>query len=140
MAGLRVGDLEDRRGIPHFTFRGKGWKIRYLPAHPIAVAAEVIRLPSGKGTVRKSIGQLTFFELCMVYLSAGNLAEMYHGGGNLEFGAEAVKLFHIFRKMPASESKKHGAFGNFLKRHTMVKGPLPDIFLKIKMRPDEPVL
>jgi len=39
VAGLRVGDLEDRRGIPHFTFRGKGGKIRYLPAHPIAVAA-----------------------------------------------------------------------------------------------------
>ena len=38
-AGLRVGDMEDRRGIPHFTFRGKGGKIRYLPAHPIAVAA-----------------------------------------------------------------------------------------------------
>ncbi len=39
VAGLRVGDLQDRRGVPHWTFRGKGGKVRYLPAHPIAVAA-----------------------------------------------------------------------------------------------------
>jgi len=39
IAGSRVADLEDRRGIPHWTFRGKGGKIRYLPAHPVAVAA-----------------------------------------------------------------------------------------------------
>jgi integrase len=39
VAGLRVGDLQDRRGVPHWTFRGKGGKIRYLPAHPVAVAA-----------------------------------------------------------------------------------------------------
>lgn len=39
LAGLRVGDLHDRRGIAHFTFHGKGDKIRYLPAHPVAVAA-----------------------------------------------------------------------------------------------------
>jgi site-specific recombinase XerD len=39
VAGLRVGDLQDRRGVPHWTFRGKGGKVRFLPAHPIAVAA-----------------------------------------------------------------------------------------------------
>lgn len=39
MSSLRVGDLEERRGIPHFLFRGKGGKNRYLPAHPVAVAA-----------------------------------------------------------------------------------------------------
>lgn len=39
VAGLRVGDLQDRRGVPHWTFRGKGGKIRFLPAHPVAVAA-----------------------------------------------------------------------------------------------------
>jgi site-specific recombinase XerD len=39
MAGLRVGDLEERRGIPHFLFRGKDGKSRYFPAHPVAVAA-----------------------------------------------------------------------------------------------------
>jgi len=99
---------------------------------------EVIRMPSGKGTVRKPIGKLTFFELCMVFRSASNLAAMYHGGGNLEFGAETVKLFHIFRKMPASESKKHGPFENFRKRHTMIKGPVPDIILEIKVPPNEP--
>ncbi len=38
VAGSRVGDLQDRRGVPHWTFRGKGGKIRYLPAHPVAVA------------------------------------------------------------------------------------------------------
>jgi len=38
VSALRVGDLADRRGIPHFTFHGKGDKIRYLPAHPLAVA------------------------------------------------------------------------------------------------------
>jgi len=39
LAALRVGDLAERRGILHFQFHGKGGKIRYLPAHPIAVAA-----------------------------------------------------------------------------------------------------
>jgi site-specific recombinase XerD len=39
VAGLRVGDLQERRGVPHWTFRGKGGKVRYLPAHPVAVAA-----------------------------------------------------------------------------------------------------
>lgn len=38
-ATLKVGDLADRRGVPHFTVYGKGSKIRYLPAHPVAVAA-----------------------------------------------------------------------------------------------------
>jgi site-specific recombinase XerD len=38
VAGLRVGDLADRRGVPHWEFHGKGGKIRYVPAHPIAVA------------------------------------------------------------------------------------------------------
>ena len=33
-----IGDLADRRGIPHFTFHGKGDKLRYLPTHPFAVA------------------------------------------------------------------------------------------------------
>ena len=28
VAELRVGDLQDRRGVPHCTFRGKGGKIR----------------------------------------------------------------------------------------------------------------
>jgi site-specific recombinase XerD len=39
VAGLKVGHLADRRGIPHLEFHGKGGKIRYLPAHPVAVAA-----------------------------------------------------------------------------------------------------
>ncbi len=38
-SGLKVGSLADRRGVPHFTIYGKGSKIRYLPAHPVAVAA-----------------------------------------------------------------------------------------------------
>jgi integrase/recombinase XerD len=36
---LRVGDLVERRGIEHWTMKGKGGKLRYLPAHPVAVAA-----------------------------------------------------------------------------------------------------
>lgn len=39
VAGLRVGHLAERRGVPHLEFHGKGEKIRFLPAHPIAVAA-----------------------------------------------------------------------------------------------------
>jgi site-specific recombinase XerD len=38
-AALTVGSLADRRGVTHFTIHGKGSKIRYLPAHPVAVAA-----------------------------------------------------------------------------------------------------
>lgn len=38
-AALKVSSLADRRGVPHFTIFGKGSKIRYLPAHPVAVAA-----------------------------------------------------------------------------------------------------
>jgi integrase/recombinase XerD len=39
VAALKVGHLAERRGVPHFEFFGKGGKIRYLPAHPVAVAA-----------------------------------------------------------------------------------------------------
>ena len=39
VAALQVGHLAERRGVPHFEFHGKGGKIRFLPAHPIAVAA-----------------------------------------------------------------------------------------------------
>jgi len=39
VAGLRVGHSADRRGIAHLEFHGKGGKIRFLPAHPVAVAA-----------------------------------------------------------------------------------------------------
>jgi site-specific recombinase XerD len=38
VSALRVGDMADRRGITHLLFRGKGGKLRYLPAHPVAVA------------------------------------------------------------------------------------------------------
>lgn len=38
LATLRVGDLAPRRGVMHWEVHGKGGKIRYLPAHPIAVA------------------------------------------------------------------------------------------------------
>lgn len=39
VAGLRVCDLAERRGVAHFEFHGKGGKIRYIPAHQLAVAA-----------------------------------------------------------------------------------------------------
>lgn len=39
VAAVKVGDLQDRRGVPHWCFHGKGGKIRYLPAHPLSVAA-----------------------------------------------------------------------------------------------------
>ncbi len=39
VAALEVGHLSERRGVPHLRFFGKGGKIRYLPAHPIAAAA-----------------------------------------------------------------------------------------------------
>ncbi len=38
MCALRVGDLEDRRGIKHLRVHGKGSKIRFVPAHPAALA------------------------------------------------------------------------------------------------------
>ena len=33
---LRVKDLESRKGVPHLRIFGKGSKIRFLPAHPVA--------------------------------------------------------------------------------------------------------
>jgi len=33
---LRVKDLENRQGVPHLRIFGKGSKIRFLPAHPVA--------------------------------------------------------------------------------------------------------
>ncbi|MCA9468019.1 MAG: tyrosine-type recombinase/integrase [Nitrospira sp.] len=33
---LRVKDLESRQGVPHLRIFGKGSKIRFLPAHPVA--------------------------------------------------------------------------------------------------------
>ena len=38
LCALRVGDLEDRRGIKHLRVHGKGSKIRFVPAHPAALA------------------------------------------------------------------------------------------------------
>ena len=37
LCSLRVGDLEDRRGIKHLRVHGKGSKIRFVPAHPTAL-------------------------------------------------------------------------------------------------------
>ena len=39
LCALRVGDLEDRRGIKHLRVHGKGSKIRFVPAHPTALDA-----------------------------------------------------------------------------------------------------
>ena len=34
LGGLRVGDLQSRRGVMHFRILGKGGKIRFVPIHP----------------------------------------------------------------------------------------------------------
>lgn len=34
VSGLRVGDVQNRRGVMHFRVEGKGGKIRYVPVHP----------------------------------------------------------------------------------------------------------
>ena len=36
LCSLRVKDLETRQGVPHLRVFGKGSKIRFLPAHPVA--------------------------------------------------------------------------------------------------------
>jgi site-specific recombinase XerD len=37
LCGLRVRDLQSRQGVPHLRILGKGSKIRYVPAHPLAL-------------------------------------------------------------------------------------------------------
>jgi integrase/recombinase XerD len=37
LCGLKVSDLQNRQGVPHFRILGKGSKIRYVPAHPVAL-------------------------------------------------------------------------------------------------------
>lgn len=39
VAGLTVGSIAERRGVPHFTVFGKGSKTRYVPIHPAALSA-----------------------------------------------------------------------------------------------------
>lgn len=39
LCGLRIKDYTERRGIRTFAVRGKGSKLRYLPAHPHAILA-----------------------------------------------------------------------------------------------------
>ena len=39
LATLKVGSLQERRGVLHFKVAGKGSKIRFVPAHPAAVEA-----------------------------------------------------------------------------------------------------
>jgi site-specific recombinase XerD len=34
LCGLEVGDIEERRGVPHFRVAGKGGKTRFIPVHP----------------------------------------------------------------------------------------------------------
>ena len=36
LCGLRVRDLQSRQGVPHLRIFGKGSKVRYVPAHPLA--------------------------------------------------------------------------------------------------------
>ncbi len=38
VCGLRVGDLRERGGLPHLRVRGKGGIVRFVPAHPSALA------------------------------------------------------------------------------------------------------
>jgi integrase/recombinase XerD len=37
LCGLRVRDLESCHGVPHLRVLGKGAKVRYVPAHPLAL-------------------------------------------------------------------------------------------------------
>jgi len=39
LCGLRVGDIQERRGVKHLQVHGKGSKIRYVPLHPGAAGA-----------------------------------------------------------------------------------------------------
>jgi integrase/recombinase XerD len=39
LASLKVGSLQERRGVPHFRVAGKGSKIRFVPVHPAALTA-----------------------------------------------------------------------------------------------------
>ena len=39
LADLKMGSLQERRGVVHFRVLGKGSKTRYVPAHPAAVDA-----------------------------------------------------------------------------------------------------
>jgi integrase/recombinase XerD len=37
LCGLRVRDLQNHQGVPHLRVLGKGAKVRYVPAHPLAL-------------------------------------------------------------------------------------------------------
>ena len=37
LCGLRVRDLQRRQSVPHLRILGKGSKVRYMPAHPLAL-------------------------------------------------------------------------------------------------------
>jgi integrase/recombinase XerD len=37
LCSLRVHDLQSRQGVPHLRILGKGSKVRYVPAHPLAL-------------------------------------------------------------------------------------------------------
>jgi integrase len=37
LCGLRVRDLQSRQGVPHLRVLAKGSKVRYVPAHPLAL-------------------------------------------------------------------------------------------------------
>ncbi len=41
LASLKVGSLQERRGVMHLTVFGKGSKTRYVPVHPAALEAIV---------------------------------------------------------------------------------------------------
>lgn len=44
LCALRLGDLQDRRGVRHLQVHGKGSKIRYIPLHPAAAGEIAIYL------------------------------------------------------------------------------------------------
>jgi len=39
VAQMKVGDMQERRGVMHFRVFGKGSKTRYVPVHPAALSA-----------------------------------------------------------------------------------------------------
>ncbi len=55
LATLKVGSLQERRGVLHFKVAGKGSKTRFVPAHPAAVEAISAYLEAAEhGEDRKS--------------------------------------------------------------------------------------
>ena len=107
--------MQDRRGIPHLIFHGKGDKLRYIPTHPIAAAAVKEYLDAAghksdlEGPLFRPLRNRSSAAGTQAALSADSLWRMVTGyAKQVGITAEGIGP-HSLRATAATNALEHGA-------------------------------